>query len=159
MYQSPTCFKSFHLLQWSEGEIFWSWDRSLLLPLNGYLLVFLLDHQKANMSSILLKWDGLREVESVEIITFYQHGIAIHFSWKLLSFYPCFHQFHPFSLFQLPSKRHATQQPGDLWFCTDESQLVGKERTGFAPTPVKKLGFHWVFGGFLSQLLGKNGRT
>ena len=26
MYQSPTCFKSFHLLQWSEGEIFWSWD-------------------------------------------------------------------------------------------------------------------------------------
>jgi len=31
---------------------------------------------------------------------------------------------------------------GDLWFCTDESQLVGKERSGFAPTPVKNVDFH-----------------
>eukprot|EP00435_Cladocopium_sp_Y103_P061808 s298_g23.t1 len=40
----------------------------------------------------------------------------------------------------------ATQMvKGDLWFCTDESQLVGKPRTGFAPTPVKKLGWNVDF--------------
>lgn len=37
----------------------------------------------------------------------------------------------------------ATQMvKGDMWLCADESQLVGKPRTGFAPTPVKNVDFH-----------------
>ncbi|CAK9004663.1 Calcium/calmodulin-dependent protein kinase type I (CaMK-I) [Durusdinium trenchii] len=31
---------------------------------------------------------------------------------------------------------------GDPWFNADESQLVGKARTGFAPTPVQNVDFH-----------------